>query len=135
MGLCDSAYGCFDRSIMLSGFAIQVLSHVVLLYLFVLKRGLISSMLECAWMSRLARYSLSIYLTHWMFYKTVRTYVEQTSPRWLQDHVALSITAAIVGSYVVGVLAHHLVEKTCTRYLTRFFAWMKEGSLCKEPQK
>ncbi len=43
-------WGCFDRFIMLSGFAIQVLSHVALLYLFVLKRGLISSMLECAWM-------------------------------------------------------------------------------------
>ena len=39
----------------------------------------------------------------------------------------MSILIAMVGSWILGILAHHLVEKPCTRYLTNFINWMKEG--------
>lgn len=120
-------WGCFNSSVFSHYYVIHVLSHVVLLYLFVVKRGYISGVLESDSMAKLAKYSLSIYLTHWMFMRTVRRYMEQEFPGWLQDHIALSITLGIVGSCIVGVLAHHLVEKPCTRYLTNFINWMKEG--------
>ena len=124
-------WSCFDRAAWSESIAIRALSHVVLLYLFVLKRGLISSMLECVWIAKLARYSLSIYLTHWLFVTTVRRYVMVEHPGWMENHVVLSITAAIIGSCIVGVLAHHLVEKPCTRYLTNFINWMKLGIISK----
>ena len=120
-------WGCFDKNIMLSSWIARPISHVLLLWLFVQKRGYVSSFFERPVFVSLATYSLSIYLTHWLFVITVRRYVLSEYPGWMENHIALSISLAILGSCVVGVLAHHLVEKPCTRYLTNFINWMKEG--------
>ncbi len=119
--------GCFDKQLYVPYWSVQILSHVVLLYLFVMKRGYLSAFFEKKVFVVLAKYSLSVYLTHWVFVTTVSTYVIKQYPGWMKTHDVLSITIAIVGSCLLGVLAHHLIEKPCTRYLSRFYAWMKGG--------
>lgn len=119
--------GCFHREVFYSDWVIQVVCHVALLCLFVAKRGLISEFFEHKIFSVAARYCLAIYLTHWMFQRIVYRYVQSEYPGWMDQNKFLSISLAIIGSCVLGILAHHLVEKPCTRYLTNFINWMKQG--------
>lgn len=120
-------WGCFNRFVYSPFFIVQILSHIALLYLFIVKRGYISALFEHPISAKLAKYSLAVYLTHWFFVVTVRNYMKVEFPDWMEEHVAMSILIAMVGSWILGILAHHLVEKPCTRYLTNFINWMKEG--------
>lgn len=130
--LCYVVLIVFNRHVFSENYILVPVSCGFLLILFVKKRGYLSSMFEKKVFGLLARYSLAIYLTHSMFQTSVFRLVSSHFPGWMQQHIGLSVTIAIIGSCIVGVLAHHLVEKPCTRYLTRFFAWMKDGNIRNE---
>lgn len=117
--------GCFDSSIRSSLWFYRVLSHMVLLYLFVLKRGYISSLLDNPACGKMGKYCLAIYLTHFCFAGNLRHYIKAAYPGWLENHVELALGAAIIGSCIVGILAYYIVEKPCSLYLTRFINWLK----------
>lgn len=114
--------GCFDRDIWSKFWVIQILSHLFLLYLFIVKRGYITDMLEKPLFGKLSKYCLAIYLTHYMFCKTIKPLISDE----LQENALLCLTTAMVGSCILGILAYHLVEIPCNRYLTRFLVWLKQ---------
>lgn len=112
--------GCFSKSIYIDYWIYRPISHTLLLYLFLTKKGLISNLCERPVFVYLARYSLGIYLTHWTFGTTVRTFVENHYPGWMDSHVALSITIAMVGSCLLGAAAYYIIELPCARYLNKW---------------
>ena len=118
--------GMFSSKVHINYWAIMPISHSILLCLFILKRGYISDILEHRMFGWLSKYCLAIYLTHNFFRELLVDYISIYSD-FSNQHPGVSIAITIILSFVVGVLAHHLVEKPCTRYLTRFFSWMKEG--------
>lgn len=111
--------GCFSKSIYIEYWIYRPISLTLLLWLFLKKEGFISNLCERPVFVHLAKYSLGVYLTHWMFGTTVRTFVENNYPGWMENHVALSITIAMVGSCLLGALAYYIVEIPCARYLGR----------------
>lgn len=86
------------------------ISHTILLMLFIVKRGFISSLLESPVCAKIANYCLSTYLMHWCFFKHRFWQIE--------GDCATSIALAILYSVILGVLAHHLVEKPGVKYLS-----------------
>lgn len=122
-------WGTFDVRVCPESWIGMVLSLIALLYLFILKRGHLSSFFEHPCAAKVAKYSLAVYLTHWIFITTIVKIMHADYPGWLDSHPELCISIAMAGSWVIGILAHHLVEKPCTRYLTHFFDWMKNGQM------
>ncbi len=118
---------CFNQSYASSYWIFQPLCHVGLIGLFIVQAGLISRLTNKPIFSLLSNYCLSIYLTHWFCQITVWKWVTYYYPTWIQENVELSLAIAFAISCLVGVLAHHLVEKPCTRYLTQFIKWLKDG--------
>lgn len=100
------------------------ISHITLLYLFIMKRGAITNMLEHRVFACMAQYCLSIYLTHWCIIELTRSYLIKKYPGLISQHEWACIAVGMVIAIVIGVLAHHLVEKPATQYL---FSWTKGG--------
>ena len=123
--------GCFNRNVylLLGAWIFRPITLTLLLWLFIKKRGFISNLCDRPIFIHLAKYSLSVYLTHWCFGTTVRSFVQSNYPGWLESNVELSISIAMVGSCLLGVLAHHLVEKPCTRHLNNWLTRFKEDTL------
>ena len=117
----------YSSSIYFSVWIMQPLTHAILLCLFVMKRGYISSLMEHKCFSFFAKYCLSIYLTHIAFTSTARLYVMKSFPGWMDEHVFLTIFLTVIASCVLGAVAYHLVEKPCAHLLDRFFKFLKSN--------
>lgn len=85
------------------------ITHVMLLMLFIHRKGLISQMGELPIFSRLSKYCLSIYLTHWALYH---------HRFWQVEDIGTSTWIAVGVSIILGIFAYYLVEKPCVKYLS-----------------
>ena len=74
-----------------------------------LKRSFISNICDCSVFIHLAKYYLSVYLTHWSFGTTVQSFIQRNYYGWLASNVVLSFSVAIIGSCLLGILTHHSV--------------------------
>ncbi len=106
-----------SKNIFIEYWIFQPISHIILIWLFIRKRGIFSRLLDRNIFSVMAKYCLAIYLTHSAFYRTVQTFVKLNFPGWLESHAELAITLAIVGSCILGVIAYYLVELPCAHFL------------------
>ena len=92
------------------------ISHIILIYLFVTKKGHVSSFFERPVFATLSKYCLAIYLTHQVF--AIRSH----HALWLfPDNVLLSTCLVFAFSIILGILSHYLVEKPCTSLLSSMF--------------
>lgn len=91
----------------------QPLSHAMLLVLFVLRRGYISTWLERPIWAMLARYCLAIYLTHVCFLQWDHAFL------WKIGSPELNMVVAIAWSCALGVAGYYLVEIPCVNWLNR----------------
>ena len=107
----------FTKEYFIEWWIFNPISHAILLMLFIVKRGFISSFLESPICSGFANYCLSIYLMHWCFYKYRFWQIE--------GECATSIALAIFYSVILGILAHHFVEKPAAKYLKIMFDKLK----------
>lgn len=121
-------FSLLNKELFLSYWIYQPISHVILLWLFIRKKGVISRALDTSIFSVPAKYCLSIYLTHSVFYRTVQTFVKSNYPGWLENNIELSITLAILGSCILGIIAYYLIELPCAHYLSNFLKKKPAGN-------
>lgn len=93
------------------------ISHIALLYLFVMKRGYISSFFERPIFARLSRYCLAIYLTHWCVIVLANQYIAPWNPELVFEYEKFFIVGGMLLATIIGVLAHHIVEIPVNRFL------------------
>lgn len=98
------------------------ISHIALLCLFILKRGAFSSLLEHPLFAHMARYCLSIFLTHWCVIEFARRYLKVNHQNFISENQWFCVWAGMIAAIMIGVVAHHFVEKPAARYLTALFA-------------
>lgn len=90
-----------------------VFEILILITLFLLKRGFLSNLADCDIFAKLARYTYSIYITHYMIFGFMKKFIIRNSYDWYLIPILLLV---VFGS---GVLVYHLVEVPCANLLKR----------------
>ena len=67
--------------------------------------------------ARAARYCLAVYLTHWAVCNNVLRLSMTKHGDWILSHSAVSIAGVLLSVVVLGVFAHHAIEKPATKAL------------------
>ena len=92
--------------------------YFIILYLFVKKEGFISNFFEKPVFAKMARYCLSIYLTHQYVTSNVFFVYEE---KLAQYSPAVTVICVLTTSILLGIFAHHIIEKPTTKALKK---WM-----------
>ena len=116
----------------------RVVCFSVLIYLFISQKGYLTYGLNRSVFSKLARFSLAIYLTHWFVtsckYGTIwvfKTYY----PDCLVNDKELVIFLTLLSAIVLGCLSYYLIEKPSAKLLKNIFGWIDNENACKCSKK
>ena len=91
--------------------------HAVLLYLFIRKEGAVSNFFEKRIFAKMARYCLSVYLTHAYIVGIILfSYEDKLKSLPVFVVIFCMLTAAVL----MGVFAHHVIEKPATKALKKW---------------
>lgn len=92
---------------------------ITMLSLFILSRGWVAKFMEAPVFARIAKYCLSIYLTHWAFMKHLF---------WVNDDITTSVCTGVFLAIGLGCVCHHLIEVPGARLLNKLIDWFKASS-------
>lgn len=90
--------------------------HFILLYLFVRKEGAISNFFEKPVFAKMARYCLSIYLTHQYLTANIFGIYEK---KLIIFPPYVTVAGILTASILLGIFAYHIIEKPATRALKK----------------
>lgn len=100
----------FHHNVLFSNDLLYVILFTLLFYLFVLRRGIISKILDRQIFYNLGCYSYSIYIMQEVVFKVLnRTFWQHNT--FIVTHPVLSINLSILCCLVIGILVYYLVEK------------------------
>ncbi len=94
-----------------------VLSFCVLIWLFAEKRGSFSSFFEKEAFAEGARYSLSVFLTHFVVTHRLLPLIKDEYPVFVFAHIFPVAVLTTVVAVILGIFAHHAVEIPAARLL------------------
>ena len=94
-----------------------IIAFVGLLWLFILKRGYISKLLNNALFTGLGKYSYSIYIMHSFAIFTISKLFLLENKEFVILHPLFNIIAILLIAILLGVVTYHLVERPAARYL------------------
>lgn len=100
---------------------IFVLSFVVILILFILKKGYISEFFDNDIWVRLGKYQYSIYVVHYVIIRIFGLALWKQHPDFVVSHPVIPIIVMLLTIILIGVFTYHFVEEPCARYLTNKF--------------
>lgn len=109
----------FIKKLYPSNITLICISFSALIILFLLKRGRISQFLEKSCWKKFSKYCLAIYLvqgvTVWDIFKCFLS----KYPDYMMEHKLIVIFATILCCFIVGILAHYLVEIPCYNFFAK----------------
>ncbi len=88
-----------------------------LFYLFLIKRGFVSRLLENDFSVILGRYSYSIFVVHIIIVDLMAKIIWKPHMLFTINHIHLNMIMTIMLSSLLGIIAYHLVEKPAEKYL------------------
>ena len=100
---------------------ILIIFFIMLFALFVLKRGLLSKLLDCKFSVELGKYAYSIFLTHLFVVRIINYYFWKSHIYFVEQYPVFQIILAVVLAVFFGVLTYHFVEKPAANYLKNLF--------------
>ncbi len=98
---------------------IFILGFCVLIFLFLIKRGIISKILDCKLSKELGKYTYSIFLVHGIVISFLCNFFYKTHTQFAYNHPILQIVIIIILSFAAGVMMFHLVERPMVSFLKR----------------
>lgn len=96
-----------------------VIVFAVLVTAFICNKGFVSQMLSRDIFVSAAKYTYSIYLTHMLIFAAIKRGFWAKHPDILMQYPITNLCAALLISFIVGVLIYHLVEVKSKNYLTK----------------
>jgi peptidoglycan/LPS O-acetylase OafA/YrhL len=93
----------------------------ILFYCFLIKKGIISALLDNKWLGHLGKYSYAIYTIHWIVIKFFQYVVYDHHTQYYSHHQMTLILYITVASLVLSFFLHHLLEKPAYKYLRNKF--------------
>ena len=100
-----------------AGRVVTCIAFAGVILLFALRKGAVSQFFEKPVFARMAKYCLAVYLTHAVICYPILNKLTAKHGDWIFSHGAVSIAGVIVSVIVLGVFAHHVIEKPSTKAL------------------
>jgi peptidoglycan/LPS O-acetylase OafA/YrhL len=100
---------------------IIILAFIPIIWLFLIKKGYLTRLLENNLSVFLGQFTFSIYLTHQYVICMWRHYICEAHRQWVIGHSVLNLVLFFVTVAVFGVVVYYLVEKPVTKYLLKKF--------------
>ena len=110
------------EAVSITNFAFLCMVFCALIILFSLKIGYVSRLLERGIWTKLAKYCLAVYLTQAVVMWGIFSWCFKQYNRLLMEHKCLTILSVLAVCCLIGVWAHHIIEKPCARFLKRLFS-------------
>lgn len=98
---------------------IFIVTFVIIIMLFLMKKGFISSLLDIDIWSKFSRYTYSLYMTHTIVMNTLMGSLWKYHPEWVYAHPAENVIMTLVLVLILGIFTYHFVEKPCTKFFTQ----------------
>lgn len=103
---------------------IFLISYILIIVMFLLKKGYISKILDIDLWSIFSKYIYSVYLSHVTLLKLVSSVFWANSMRFVVKHPIANFSLTLSLIFISGVIIYHLVEKPCAAYLKK--RWLSE---------
>jgi peptidoglycan/LPS O-acetylase OafA/YrhL len=100
---------------------IIILAFILTIWLFLVKKGYLTRLLENNLSVFLGQFTFSIFLTHKYIIDLWRYYICEAHRQWVIRHSVLNLVMFFVVVAVFGVVVYYLVEKPVTKYLIQKF--------------
>ena len=100
-----------------AGRVVTCIAFMAVILLFALRKGAVSQFFEKPVFAKMTKYCLAVYLTHYAICVHVLNRLLAKHGDWIFSHGAVSIAGVIVSVIVLGVFAHHVIEKPSTKAL------------------
>lgn len=94
----------------------RIILFVILISLFLSKKGYISQFFDDASWAKISKYCLSFFLTHLVF----KDYLYRRIDALQNINIGIAFCIMFFASVVLAVFAYHFVEKPAYKYLKRF---------------
>ena len=111
-------------------------AFVPLLYLFLIKKGLLSKFFENNISVLLGKYSYSIFVMHIVVLDFLNEVLWKIHPDFITNNLFFNTSLAIILSIFLGIFTNHFVEEPATRYLKK--EWLattvQTSSECPPPE-
>ncbi len=98
---------------------IFILGFSVLIFLFLIKRGIISKILDCKFSKELGKYTYSVFLVHGIVINFLCNFFYKTHAQFVYNYPILQIVTILILSFIAGALMFHLVERPVVSFLKR----------------
>jgi peptidoglycan/LPS O-acetylase OafA/YrhL len=96
-----------------TGFAF-IIAFVILFYLFLVKQGILSNLLENNFSNLLGSYSFSIYMMHPCAFLIFRNFIHSS---FLETHKTVYFLILVVFAVALGILVHYIFEKPISKFI------------------
>lgn len=113
-------------------YMIYVLAFSGLFWLFILKRGYFSRLLNNDFSVILGRYSYSIFIMHTIVLDLFKVYLWQQHKNFIIAYPVLNLILPVVASILLGIVTYHLVEKPAAEFLKK--KWFPK-KICRYAEK
>lgn len=117
VGLYGRGLGVYLGNTMMSG------CFVLLIWLFLIRKGLISRVLNNNISIYFGKYTYSIFITHYILIMLVRIYLIPNYLNWTQSHFFIVSFGSIIISLLLAIACHHLVEIPLSRWTASKFLY------------
>ncbi len=104
---------------------IFVFAYFLIIVLFLLKQGYISSFLENDIFPKISRYTYSLFMSHTFVIYTLKGLVWTKYPLLIAAHPIFNIFITIFLIALLGIFTYHVVEEPCSKYLSKQFITKK----------
>lgn len=96
---------------------------VLLIWLFLIRKGLISKILNNNISIYFGKYTYSIFITHYIVVLFVRIYLIPNHLNWTQMHFFVVSFGTVISSLLLAIVCHHLVEIPLSRWTATKFLY------------
>lgn len=112
----------YFKEISTNNFAVSCVIFSALVVLFSLKIGYFSRLLEWNIWAKLSKYCLAVYLIQGVVVWEIFPRILADNKGALMEHKTFTILAVLALCCLIGIWAHHVVEKPCAKWLKRSFS-------------
>lgn len=114
-------------------YMIYIFAFSGLFWLFILKRGYFSRLLNNDFSVILGRYSYSIFIMHTIVLDLFKVYLWQQHKNFIIAYPVLNLILPVVASILLGILTYHLVEKPAAEFLKKKWFFKAECKNSENP--